>query len=241
MAKKGKAGGESGVEWIEGEVPAKMGRKPVGVDAGGVVTADAAPVVPATSAAASRACARACDPGTVRSRLRADGRWVEAEPIKNRMIKEARKRGMNREEAQAWAYAEVDRLYPPLPEPAAPPEPTNGANGHLQGLEDIPAAWPELPANAAQQAELGWVQSNRLSVIEDLPGGATRVHLDRAHEPAPSRAALGWLETSIRSYAKYVDVAARSLKDEADDQDHQRRERMALDDIDELLMEMQTV
>ena len=32
-----------------------------------------------------------------------------------------------------------------------------------------------------------------------------------ASTPAPSMAALSWLETSIRSYAKYVDVVARAL------------------------------
>ena len=51
----------------------------------------------------------------IAKRLQADGRWVEAEPVKNRMIKEARQQGMDKEEAQAWAYSEVDRLYPPLP------------------------------------------------------------------------------------------------------------------------------
>jgi hypothetical protein len=33
----------------------------------------------------------------------------------------------------------------------------------------------------------------------------------------PPRAALGWLETSIRSYAKYVDVAAKVSGDGDDE------------------------
>ena len=57
------------------------------------------------------------------------------------------------------------------------------------------------------------------------------VHLDRASRPAPSQAALGWLETSIRAYAKYVDVLARSLKDEVDEAENVRRERMRIDEI----------
>ena len=38
--------------------------------------------------------------------------------------------------------------------------------------------------NASSPAELGWVQANRLAVVEERPSGATVVHLDRAHEPA---------------------------------------------------------
>ena len=43
---------------------------------------------------------------------------------------------------------------------------------------------------------------------------------------------MGWLETSIRAYAKYVDVLARSLKDEVDEAANVRRERMRLDEIE---------
>ena len=48
--------------------------------------------------------------------------------------------------------------------------------------------------------------------MEERTAGPTVVHLDQALSPAPSWAALGWLETSIRSYAKYVDVAAKALQ-----------------------------
>ena len=102
----------------------------------------------------------------------------------------------------------------------------------------IPSAWPVLPPNAGQQAELAWVQANRLSVCEELSTGAIKVHLSRAHTPAPSHAALGWLETSIRSYAKYVDVVARVLKDEEAEAEGVRRERMAIEEIRGLLEEM---
>lgn len=110
----------------------------------------------------------------------------------------------------------------------------------LSGLGKIPSSWPELPANASLQVEIGWVQANRLSVVEETPGGATIVRLERAHEPAPSRAALGWLETSIRSYAKFVDVVAKSLASGSDDKDQVRRERMKLEDVRRLLDEMRS-
>ena len=88
------------------------------------------------------------------------------------------------------------------------------------------------------QSDLAWVQSNRLAVVEERSPGVTVVHLERAHEPAPSRAALGWLETSIRSYAKFVDVVARTLRDEADEAETVRRERLAINEIRDLLTEM---
>lgn len=116
--------------------------------------------------------------------------------------------------------------------------PSNNNGSRLPGLGDIPPAWPTLPANATLQVEIGWVQSNRLAVVGESSSGVTVVRLDRAHEPAPSRAALGWLETSIRSYAKYVDIVARSLKDEQDEQEQVRRERLRFDEIDALLAEM---
>lgn len=90
--------------------------------------------------------------------------------------------------------------------------------------------------NTSQQVELSWCQANRLLVVEERPTGATRVHLERARSPAPSWAAIGWLETSIRAYSKYCDIVAKSLKDE---QQNVRRERMQIDEIRGLLEEMQ--
>ena len=190
----------------------------------------------------------------VSSRLKIDGRWPEAELLKNDMIKEARANGMTRPEAQEWAYSELDRLYPPLPQNGGKaqsialldsPKPSQDNDlsksvdsGRVQGLGDLPLGWPELPANASLAAEIGWVQANRLYVVEELDRGGTRVHLDRAHEPAPSRAAIGWLETSIRSYAKYVEVAAKATGAGQDEQAQERAERMDLEDIRSLLAEM---
>jgi hypothetical protein len=74
--------------------------------------------------------------------------------------------------------------------------------------------------------------------VEERPSGATRVHLDRARSPAPSWAALGWLETSIRSYAKYVDVVAKSLATQQDEQELVRREKLSIEEMRGLLAEM---
>lgn len=59
-----------------------------------------------------------------------------------------------------------------------------------------------------------------------------------ARSPAPSWAALSWLETSIRAYSKYIDVVAKSLKDEETEQEMVKRERLAIDEIRSLLAEM---
>lgn len=211
-------------------------------DQGGEAGTESAPATgsaPVSPDAGARVCAR-----EVTDRLRREGRWRDLQEVKNGMIKEAHAAGMTRPEAREWAYIELDRLYPPLPiepePPADQPIPLpEAASSRIQGLGDMPAAWGALPLNASLQAELGWVQANRLLVVDELPSGASKVHLALARAPAPSMAALGWLETSIRAYSKYVDVVARSLKDEADEQDHVRRERTAIEDIKSLLCEME--
>jgi len=111
-------------------------------------------------------------------------------------------------------------------------------DGQIRGLGDLPGDWPELPSNASLASEVGWVQANRLQIVEEQPAGATLVHLDRSLSPAPSWAALGWLETSIRSYAKFVDVAAKATASDDGEAAVMRRERMAIEDVRSLLDEM---
>jgi len=202
--------------------------------------------------------------GVVYGRLMKDGRWksLGLDQLRDDMFRECRAKGIEREAAMSWVYGELDRLYPPLP-----PQPNEGKaqalalldspksiadsdlqssatrnsgsdSGRVHGLGDLPPAWPELPANASLAAEIGWVQANRLYVVEELPAGGTRVRLDKAHEPAPSRAAIGWLETSVRSYAKFIEVAAKVTGAGQDEQDQAKRERMALDEVRALLAEM---
>ena len=171
-------------------------------------------------------------------RLRREGRWAEASKFKDTALADFRAKGMKRDEASEAAWAAMEKAYPPeaTADPGAPE--AAAVNVRVQGLGEIPGAWGDLPDNASLQAELAWVQSNRLRVVEEKPSGTTRVHLDQARSPAPSWAALGWLETSIRSYAKYIDVVAKSLATQQDEQEQVRRERMAIDEVRGLLAEM---
>ena len=109
--------------------------------------------------------------------------------------------------------------------------------GRVAGLEKIPQSWGELSASASLAAELGWVQANRLWIVTETPSGV-RVDLSRACEPAPSRAALAWLETSIRNYAKYTDVLAKTASTAVDEGEDVRRERLALKEIEQLLEQL---
>lgn len=192
---------------------------------------------------------------SVFQRLHDIGRWKDVEPTRDAMMRECRLKGMSNADAQAWTYSELERLYlqqQPIVTSIGDVQTGEGINSASaavgddvdnarararEGLGGIPDDWPELPANATLAAEIAWVQSNRLYVVEERPGG-TVVRLERAHEPAPSRAALGWLETSIRSYAKYVEVAAKATAEQQDEAGHVRRERMAIEEIRELLGEM---
>ncbi len=71
--------------------------------------------------------------------------------------------------------------------------------------------------------------------MEETASGAIRVHLDRARTPRPRWLPWGGWRPVIRSYAKYVDVVARSLAVVQDEQENVRRERMDIEEIDELL------
>ncbi len=185
-----------------------------------------------------------------------DGRWAEIEPQRDELMRIARRSGLEKEAARAEVYAKLLELYP-QPEkhreesrgdaggdanPAARSDVAgNGTHARdeaaVTGLSDVPDSWPTLPPNATLAQEISWVQANRLSVVRDL-GERAVVDLRKAMSPAPSWAALGWLETSIRAYAKFVDVAAKASAHVEDERDMVRRERLAIDEIRGLLAEM---
>lgn len=176
------------------------------------------------------------------SRLQHDGhgRWPSAAKARDELAALARRRGMTGDEKLLWVYEELDRLFPTLPPPEPPPEPPQQADGpgQVRGLDRIPPAWGTLPANASLQSEIGWVQANRLLVVEDSLAGGTIVRLKRALSPAPSHAALGWLETSIRSYAKYIDVVARAMSSTITEHEQVQREKHSIEEIHEVLRQM---
>ena len=49
---------------------------------------------------------------------------------------------------------------------------------------------------------------------------------------------MGWLDKSIRVYSKYIDVVAKALKDEENEQEMVKREKMSIDEVRSLLSEM---
>ena len=173
-------------------------------------------------------------------RLRREGNWSEASKFKDDALRDFRSKGMKRDEASEAAWDAMEQAFPPIVTVAATGD--TGAeettDTRVQGLSEIPADWSPLPGNAALQAEIAWCQANRLSVVEERSRGMVVVHLDRARTPAPSWAALGWLETSIRAYSKYIDVVAKALKDEENEQVMVKREKMAIDEVRGILAEM---
>ena len=211
---------------------------------------------------------------TTKKRLERDGRWAEAEPIRDQLMYHARKTlKLSRDDARAWAYGQLDEQFPPIPEPeidstdpdnatqsteiqegddltavdsppdnAAEPTPANparprGEQSGVNGLNELPDDWPPLPANAQLPVEIQWVQSNRLSVVRETADG-TSVDLSQSLSPAPSYAALGWLETSIRAYAKYCEIAAKATQAATDDTAVVRREKKSIQEIRDILAEM---
>lgn len=176
---------------------------------------------------------REVDPLTVTKRLQRDGRWAEVEPVRNRMIKECRKQGMSKPDAQAWTYSELDRLYPPEVTDLAEPAVADQADQGVSGLGDLPPDWPPLPANASLQAEISWVTANRLRVRD-----GTGVDLSRALSPAPSYSALSWLETSILFPSKFADISVKATANQDDEREAVRREKLAIEEVRGILAEI---
>ena len=190
-----------------------------------------------------------------------DGRWSEVEPHRDQMMREARRSGLSKEDAREKVYAKLLEMFPQAKQQTE--EPASEAGGVVDqvavtaettastggthardeaavtGLDAIPVDWPALPPNAKLSVEIQWVQANRLSVVRDL-GDRAVVDLGKAMTPAPSWSALGWLETSIRAYAKFVDVAAKASATLEDEREVVRREKLAIEEVRELLAEMLT-
>jgi len=200
------------------------------------------------------------------TRSQATNRWIlegrrwEVDRRRKDLIRQGVAAGLTRASAadHAWrvvlaefpppgvdpAYLEMPEPEPiPEPEPEAPePEPLEApepAPAGVSGLGALPAGWPALQSNASLASEIQWVQSSRIDVVEELPGGAVRVDLSRADRPAPSKAAIGWLETSIRAYSKYCDIAARATAAQEDEAAHIRREKLAISEVRDLLADME--
>lgn len=225
----------------------------------------------------------------VYKRLIAEGRWLEAVPIKDQLLRDNKAQGMTREQAAIKAYQTLDAMFPAgkTMEPsiesandkntdttsAIQPQkvegdnqpPTNGmqkvvgddanrgsqhdeasestgartrsSESTVSGLGKIPASWPQLPSNATLSQEVQWVLANRIQVIKETNDGIV-VDLSKALSPAPSYATLGWLETSIRAFAKFVDVSTKASANSQDDADKVKREKLEIAEIRELLGQM---
>jgi hypothetical protein len=196
----------------------------------------------------------------VSKRLQADGHWPQAVAERDRLIRESRALGLSKHEAQDSTYRQLDAMFPPKDAtveqkqqagqvggvadqgehhtvPSSDQAPARNQDAGVVGLDAIPADWPTLPANSSLAHEIQWVQANRLSVTRTVDG-LTIVDLSRALQPAPSWSALGWLETSIRAYSKFVDVAAKASATVEDEREMVRRERLSIDGIRGLLAEM---
>lgn len=168
-------------------------------------------------------------------RLRREGRWAEASKFKDMVLADCRAKGFKRDEASDAAWEAMERAFPPTATLASTTdiEANEAIDMQVQGINEIPAGWPQLPANATLSSEIAWVSANRLRV-RDGDG----VDLSRALSPAPSYAALSWLETSILFPAKFADITVKATVQQHDEAEHIRREKMAIEEIRGLLAEM---
>lgn len=168
-------------------------------------------------------------------RLRREGNWSAASKFKDDALRDFRAKGIKRDEASESAWEAMEQAYPPIAAVAATTEMQAevATDTRIHGLSEIPAGWPQLPANASLQAEISWVSANRLRVRD-----GTGVDLSRALSPAPSYSALSWLETSILFPAKFADISVKATAQQDDEREGVRREKMAIEEIRSILAEM---
>lgn len=168
-------------------------------------------------------------------RLRREGCWDAATKFKDDALRDFRSKGMKRDEASDAAWEAMEQAYPPTDAVASTTDirAEEPIDTRVQGLSEIPAGWPQLPANAALPGEIAWVCANRLRVRDGIG-----VDLSRALSPAPSYSALSWLETSILFPSKFADISVKATQNQEDEQEHIRREKMAIEEIRGLLAEM---
>lgn len=214
------------------------------------------------------------------NRIKSEGRWAEAEPVRNELASQAKANRFKGIIAQDWTYQELAKRFPPLdgsqPETATTEEPPKDEKPgkakkgkaevgqvpnfspsegvaplsgkqvaplsrddefSVSGLGEIPANWGEMPSNAQLSAEVSWVQANRLRVVRETADRVV-VDLSKALSPAPSWATLGWLETSIKSYTKFVDVASKATANQDGEAAEIRREIQSIAEVRRILAEM---
>lgn len=197
------------------------------------------------------------------SRASASNRWIRegiraaVDLRRDEVRRECLAAGMRRHEALERSWEVVLAEFPPpgvepaeatpppkpleaQPQPEAdlPPEAADPESGRLVGLADIPPSWPALPPNAPLQSEIQWVQAVRIDVVEQLQAGGYRIRLQRADSPAPSKAALSWLETAVLFPAKFADVAVKTTAALEDDRERVRRERRSIEEVRAILAEV---
>ena len=168
-------------------------------------------------------------------RLRREGRWDAATKFKHDALRDFRAKGMKRDEALDAAWEAMEQAFPPTATvaPKIDIRAEESIDTLVQGINEIPGGWPQLPANAALHSEIAWVSANRL-LVRDGNG----VDLSRALSPAPSYAALSWLETSILFPAKFADISVKATAQQDDEREFIKREKIAIEEIRSILAEM---
>ena len=171
-------------------------------------------------------------------RLRRENRWPEAANFKETARTDFRAKGMKRAEAAEAAWEAMAEAFPPLSvaEALADPGAPEGTTTHAP-----PVPWPDLPTDADFADEVRWVHSQYIRIIEETARGRA-IHWERATTPPPSTGACSLARWAAENRtAFYKDMLPRvmaKVDDQAEEEAKIRRERMALEEIDELLREM---
>jgi hypothetical protein len=95
-----------------------------------------------------------------------------------------------------------------------------------------------LPAGAPRDVEIEWVHQERILVIEKRRGKESRLHLERATRPAPSKGAVALMQTAASADLEFTEMLFRAKPSDDDDAEMVKRERKSLAEVERILDEM---
>jgi hypothetical protein len=171
-------------------------------------------------------------------RLRAEGRWPQAEAFKNNAIAELKSKGAENPVEQAWAA--MAEAYPPLPVAEGPAEPAAGAPEAMT-TDAPPIPWSDLPTEGDFDEEVRWVHQQYILIVEETPRGRL-IHWERATKKPPSTGACSlarWAATNWTAF--YKDLLPKTMANAAVSPEEEalvREDKRSVAEISGLLSKM---
>jgi hypothetical protein len=171
-------------------------------------------------------------------RLRAEGRWPQAEAFKNDAIADFKAKGVENPVEEAWAATK--KAFAPLPVAEGPADPAvSKPEGTTTDAPPIP--WSDLPTDADFDEEVRWVHQQYVSIVEETPRGRV-IHWGRATKRPPSTGACSlarWAADNRTGFYKDLLPKAMAKSGGQEEDPRVKEEEMQIEEIRGILGRIQ--